>query len=62
MCCGRLRSLVETKVELPEEKQQPEEQKQNQPHVLSWHLVGRTQLRQERWSGQGIRFLGPGGS
>jgi hypothetical protein len=49
-------------VELPEEKQQPEEQKQSQPRVFSWHLVGKTQLRQQRWSGQGIRFLGLVGS
>src|ERR1700726_1984610 len=51
-----LGGLIDTKVELPREKDHPEKQDQEQPRVGSWHLVGKTKLREEKLQGQGIRI------
>jgi hypothetical protein len=41
-------------MKLPREKHNHEEQPKDQPHVLLWHVLGKTQLRQDPLPGQAV--------
>jgi hypothetical protein len=50
------RIRVGTQVELAREEKNREQENKEQPGAFSTHVLGKTQLRQERLTGQGVRI------